>query len=410
MGVVCSPVWRKDQMNLPDVLEKDTTPENWNARREALLTLFRTQEYGVRPDVPYVQTERLVREEALPECNALRQIWKVQLETKYGSLAFPVVLVRPAGEQKVPAVLFLCNHEKTASPSPKMGLDQMEKLMTGAPESWCKETMDIFRNMPKGSGGPSLINIETETEQEYWPAAQIVQSGRAAVTFYASALQPDDAAQYPGPLAKLFGMSGENLPEDAWGTLGIWAFGMSCAVDLLEKHPGIDPARISVGGFSRGGKAALWCAAQDTRVNGVLVNDSGCSGAAVSRGKHGETVGSITAAFPHWFCKNYRKYAWKEDRLPFDQHQLVACVAPRLCYVTSGSEDRWSDPDAEWRGAREASCAWELFGDAPLPAQPPANDTGYQTGRLGCHRRTGGHDLTRWDWAMFLHFLERHNG
>lgn len=65
--------------------------------------------------------------------------------------------------------------------------------------------MNFFRNMPAESGGPSLIDIEQETEQEYWPAEQIVQSGRAAVTFYASALQPDDAAQYPGPLAKLLG-------------------------------------------------------------------------------------------------------------------------------------------------------------------------------------------------------------
>lgn len=126
--------------------------------------------------------------------------------------------------------------------------------------------------------------------------------------------------------------------------------------------------------------------------------------------KHGETVGSITAAFPHWFCKNYQKYAWKEETLPFDQHQLVACVAPRLCYITSGSEDRWSDPDAEWNGAKSASCAWELFGDAPLPSQPPANDSGYLTGRIGYHRRTGGHDITRWDWAMFLRFLDFHNG
>lgn len=81
----------------------------------------------------------------------------------------------------------------------------MEKLLANAPEAWRKEAMNFFQNIPAGSGGPSLIDIEQETEQEYWPAEQIVQSGRAAVTFYASALQPDDAAQYPGPLAKLLG-------------------------------------------------------------------------------------------------------------------------------------------------------------------------------------------------------------
>ena len=119
-------------MNLPLVLEKNTTPQNWNARREALLALFRSQEYGIRPEVPYEQTEHLRSEEYLPKCKAIRQIWDVCLKTKQGSLKFPVVLVRPEGTQKVPAVLFLCNHEKTASPGPKMGPDQMEKLLANA--------------------------------------------------------------------------------------------------------------------------------------------------------------------------------------------------------------------------------------------------------------------------------------
>lgn len=94
-------------MNLPLVLEKNTTPQNWNARREALLALFRSQEYGIRPEVPYEQTEHLRSEEYLPKCKAIRQIWDVCLKTKQGSLKFPVVLVRPEGTQKVPAVLFL---------------------------------------------------------------------------------------------------------------------------------------------------------------------------------------------------------------------------------------------------------------------------------------------------------------
>ena len=81
-------------MNLPLVLEKNTTPQNWNARREALLALFRSQEYGIRPEVPYEQTERLRSEEYLPKCKAIRQIWDICLKTKQGSLEFPVVLVR----------------------------------------------------------------------------------------------------------------------------------------------------------------------------------------------------------------------------------------------------------------------------------------------------------------------------
>ena len=139
-------------MNLPLVLEKNTTPQNWNARREALLALFRSQEYGIRPEVPYEQTERLRSEEYLPKCKAIRQIWDICLKTKQGSLEFPVVLVRPEGTQKVPAVLFLCNHEKTASPGPKMGPDQMEKLLANAPEAAGRRSLISNRKRSRNTG------------------------------------------------------------------------------------------------------------------------------------------------------------------------------------------------------------------------------------------------------------------
>ena len=81
-------------MNLPLVLEKNTTPQNWNARREALLALFRSQEYGIRPEVPYEQTERLRSEEYLPKCKAIRQIWDICLKTKPQTMESLVGLIK----------------------------------------------------------------------------------------------------------------------------------------------------------------------------------------------------------------------------------------------------------------------------------------------------------------------------
>ena len=67
----------------------------------------------------------------------------------------------------------------------------------------------------------------------------------------------------------------------------------------------------------------------------VISNDSGCSGAAVTRGKEGETVPRITTVFPFWFCKNYYKYANNEDTMPFDQHFFIAANHPQNSEVAS---------------------------------------------------------------------------
>ena len=96
--------------------------------------------------------------------------------------------------------------------------------------------------------------------------------------------------------------------------------------------------------------------------------------------------------------------------MPFDQHMLVAAVAPRACCVASGSEDSWSDPDAEWLGAKAASEAWRLFGWEGLQGDCPGpGETAYES-PIAYHKRSGGHDLTAWDWKHFLSFLDKHNG
>ena len=96
--------------------------------------------------------------------------------------------------------------------------------------------------------------------------------------------------------------------------------------------------------------------------------------------------------------------------MPFDQHMLLATVAPRLCCVTSGSEDLWSDPEAEWLGAKEAGAAWQLFGFEGLTGNAPAPGEASYDSPIAYHKRDGGHDLTQWDWKGFMTFLDKHCG
>lgn len=395
---------------LPLILKPDTTAQNWNERRAELLELFYEHVFGRRPDLPYTVASRLEYRRNVLDGTAVREHYTVTVTTELGSVDLQLALVLPNSSAPVPVVLLLSNHDKAIVPGTPPDFGAMGKVMEQAPAKWREETQAMLAGVSKnGTPAPTLLDIETEdSDVDYWPVEGIIASGRAAAAFYASEAQPDDRGRFPTALTALFTVPGKERAADEWGTLGAWAFAASRMVDVLYEHPDIDRERISLVGFSRGGKTALWSAVQDERISGVLVNNSGCTGAAVSRGKNGEVVASINAFFPHWFCPNYAQYGWREEEMPFDQHMLVAAMAPRLCYVTSGSEDSWSDPQAEWLGAAEGSAAWKLFDESVALTEQPGPGQAVQDYRIGYHQRQGGHALTKWDWAMFLQFLKRH--
>jgi hypothetical protein len=238
-----------------------------------------------------------------------------------------------------------------------------------------------------------------------------VARGYAAVGFDAPDVAPDDRRRFregllgaldPGPHGR-----------EAWGALAAWAWGASRALDYLATDPDIDPRRVAVVGHSRGGKAALWAGAQDTRFALTVSNNSGTGGAGLLRGNQVETVAGITRRFPHWFAERFRSFARREGELSVDQHMLLALVAPRPLYVASASEDAATDIEAEWASARAASTVFEFLGraglDAPDPALPEPG-TALHEGTIGYHQRPGRHGLRSYDWTLFMDFADAQLG
>lgn len=114
-----------------------------------------------------------------------------------------------------------------------------------------------------------------------------------------------------------------------WGVISAVAWGGSRAMDCLETDPDVDAWRVAIMGHSKMGQTALWIAAQDTRFARIISVQSGCGGAALWKGDFGENLEKMVTGFPYWLCRNAVRFARNEIDLPIDQHELLACIAPR---------------------------------------------------------------------------------
>ena len=333
--------------------------DDWRARRRELIGLLSREEYGFTPAAP----ARVTAEgEAMGDWEtnthafadkAVQQVVHLSFDTPGGAFSFPIRLAVPKAIPKAPAFVY--------------------------------------------------IGFRPDFPDRYLPVEEILDHGFAVAAFCYQDVTSDSADF--DKLAALY-------PRDAktgWGKIGMWAFAASRVLDYLETREDIDAARVCVSGHSRLGKTALWCAAQDERFAMAVSNDSGCSGAALSRGKIGETIENITNRFPFWFCGNYQNWRGREYEAPFDQHMLLALVAPRKLYVNSAADDDWADPASEFLSCVAAGEAWRIQRVAGLvtPDAMPQLDMPLMDGGIGYHVRTGAHFHSRTDWGYQMGFRER---
>lgn len=270
---------------------------------------------------------------------------------------------------------------------------------------------------PKAGKGPFPVfllishrdveKLTGDPENQFFPVHQIVSRGYAAAIFDVEDVSPDDKIRFTdGILNKLYPEQ-LSMPDGMRG-LSAWAWGAMRAMDYFETDESIDEQKASVVGHSRGGKAALWCGANDTRWAITVANESGCGGAALSRRKFGETLARINTTFPYWFTDNFKKYNGLEENLPLDQHQLIASLAPRAVYIASAMEDQWSDPKGEYLSLKLGSSVFSEIYQIPisLPDQYNYSLHTLHHKSVGYHLREGKHDLIGYDWEKIIDFAD----
>jgi hypothetical protein len=382
---------------LPDPLtpfsgEKITSSKEWiEIRRPELLNFFRKQVYGQVPGTLDTISFALIEDDGNAlQGTAIRKQVEVTLSKNKKSLRFHILIYLPKDVAEAPLFLgynFHGNH--TITPDPKV-------IITKAWNSNAAE-LGITENLATEASRGKRANR--------WDLEKIIKSGCGLATLFYGEIDPDKN-DFTDGIHALFYEVGQARPgPDQWGSIAAWAFGLSRAMDYLVEDPQI--GKVLVFGHSRLGKAALWAGATDERFAAVISNNSGCGGAALSKRKFGETVGRINGVFPHWFCDNFKAFNDNEEALPVDQHELLALMAPRPLYVASAVEDQWSDPHGEFLGAYFATPVYNLFGKEGIPAKnsPEINKPIHHT--VSYHLRSGGHDVTAYDWEQYVRWAKK---
>lgn len=239
--------------------------------------------------------------------------------------------------------------------------------------------------IPKGEGPFPVILTGDYCWGESPFQREVISRGYILVQFNRTEIAPDSAERNVGvyPL----------YPGYDWGALAAWAWGYSRAVDFLETHPLVDKKCIAITGHSRGGKTVLLAGALDERIALTNPNDSGCGGAGSFRyhGEGSETLANICKVFPFWFCPRLQEFSADEERLPFDQHFLLALVTPRSLLLTDALGDAWANPSGTQLIYLAAGEVYRFLG-AP--------------DRIGSWYRPGEHAHNAEDWNALLDFAD----
>jgi (4-O-methyl)-D-glucuronate---lignin esterase len=363
---------------------------DWKRRRGEIIEFFEANVFGRSPKPKHTTFEVFDVDKTALGGRAVRKQITIHFSSKKNGPKADLLIYTPAGVTR-PVPLFLTlNFWGNQSVVNDSGIR--------LPTVWEPKT-HVRHQASEASRGK-----DTEFQVE-----KVLARGYGFATIYYQNIEPDFKGGYVDGIRPIFFKPGQSQPAaDDWGAIGAWAYGLSRAMDYLEKDKAVDARRVAIMGHSRLGKTVLWAGALDSRFAMVISSCSGEGGASLYRRNYGETIANLVAAFPYWFSTSFQKFAGHSDQLPVDAQELIALIAPRPVYVTGAEDDRWGDPKGEFLASVAAGPVFQLLGAQAIGTHqmPPLNQPIMET--VAFHIRTGKHAVTAFDWDQFLTFADMH--
>lgn len=262
-----------------------------------------------------------------------------------------------------------------------------------------------FTRSPFGPNTTQPIGLGSSGEPTW--KEQLISRGWGYAIIEPSSIQTDNGAGLTRGIIGLTNKGNFRKPDD-WGALRAWAWGASRALDYFETDKEIDAKRVAIEGLSRYGKAAIVAMAFEPRFSLGFIGSSGAGGVKILRRVFGEQVENLaSSAEYHWFAGNFIKYASKltPNDFPVDAHQLVALVAPRPVFISSGSpqvEGQWVDAKGMFLGAAHAGSVYRLFNKKDLGTMVfPKLGMPLVDGEIAFRQHAGGHS-TGPNWSTWI--------
>ena len=342
------------------------TAADWTRRREEILDLFQKEMYGEMPPSAPIYLKTVEEGPAMDGAALRRRVKMTFREDGSGPHVDWMLLYPSRATAPVPAVLMLNYYGNDSSL--------------------------VYHRFPV-------------------PVTDILGRGYAYVTACYEDVSPDPEDLEDS--AEKLALARTNMyslwkPDCTTGSIMAWAWALCRGMDMLEKDAAIDASRVLLTGSSRLGKAALLAGACDKRFAVVVPNQTGGGGVPLAKRNFGEYVNSEVEKFGYWWCPAFAKYAEKEKEMPFDQHMLLSCIAPRPLLV-EGFNNPWFDARGEFLALKAASPVWTFLGAEGLPDVdfPHSGETSAIGPCLGYVRREGKHGIDESDWKWMLDFADK---